>query len=151
MSRKNVELVQRFFDAVERLLQVSETSRSLLDAMNAGDMPPEASEALGYMTPEVAWNPLFSGEIYRGHLDVARGLDELREAAADYNSKLLETTDLDADRVLAVFALSLEGRGSGINIDAKVFAVVRFHDGLITRIDEHANRGEALQVVGLSE
>jgi ketosteroid isomerase-like protein len=150
MSQENVELVQRFFDAVERLLQVSETSRSLLDAMNAGDMPPEASEALGYMTPEVAWNPLFSGEVYRGHLDVARGLDELRDAAADYNSKLLKTTDLDADRVLAVFALSLEGRGSGINIDAKVLAVVRFHDGLIARIDEYANRGEALDAVGLS-
>jgi ketosteroid isomerase-like protein len=151
MSQENVEIVQRFFDAVERLLQVSETSRSLLDAMNAGDMPPGASEALGHMTPEVAWNPLFSGEIYRGHLDVARGLDELREAASDYNSKLLETTGLGADRVLAVFALSLEGRGSGINIDAKVFAVVRFHDGLIARIDEYADRTEVLEAVGLSE
>jgi ketosteroid isomerase-like protein len=151
MSQENVEIVQRFFDAVERLLKTSETSHSLLDAMNTGDMPPDASEALGYMVPEVAWNPLFSGETYRGQLDVARGLDELREAAASYNSKLLETTDLEADRVLAVFALRLEGKGSGIHVDAKVFAVVRLADRLIARIDEFAERGEALEAAGLSE
>jgi ketosteroid isomerase-like protein len=79
----------------------------------------------------------------------ARGLDELREAAANYSSKLLETSDLEADRVLAVFALSLERRGSGIQIDAKVFAVVRFDDGLIARIDEYADRAEALEAAGL--
>ncbi len=146
-----MEIVRRFFDAIERLLKASKTSRSLLDAMNAGDLPREANEALGYMTPEVAWNPLFSGETYRGQLDVVRGLDELREAAANYNSKLLETTDLEADRVLALFALSLEGRGSGINIDARVFAVVSLDDGLITRIDEHTDRAEALEAAGLPE
>jgi ketosteroid isomerase-like protein len=50
-----------------------------------------------------------------------------------------------------VFALSLEGRGSGIHIDAKVFAVVRFDDGLIARIDEYADRADALEAAGLGE
>ena len=47
MSERNVDVVQRFFAAVERLLETWETSRSLLDAMKAGDIPPEAREALG--------------------------------------------------------------------------------------------------------
>jgi|SRR5215212_2886206 len=151
MSQENVEIVRRFFDAIERLLQVSEPSRSLLDAMNAGDLPPEGKEALGYMSPEAAWNPVFSGETYEGHLEIARGWDELREAAENYNSELLETTDLENDRVLAVFAISLKGRGSGIHVDAKFFAVVRFQDRLIARIDEYVDRSEALQAAGLRE
>ncbi|HMC07262.1 MAG TPA: nuclear transport factor 2 family protein [Solirubrobacterales bacterium] len=151
MSQENVEIVQRFFGAIERLLQVSETSRSLLDAMNASDLPPEAKEALGYLTPDAAWNPLFSGETYEGHPAIARGWDELREAAENYNSELLETTDLENDRVLIVFAVSLEGRASGIHVDAKIFAVVRFQDRLIARIDEYVERREALEAAKLQE
>jgi ketosteroid isomerase-like protein len=151
MSRENVEIVQRFFDTIERLLRVSETSRSLLDAMDAGDLPPAAKEALGYMTPEAAWNPVFSGETYEGHRGIARGWDELREAAENYNSELLETIDLENDRVLVVFAVSLEGRASGIQVDAKIFAVLRFQDRLIARIDEYIDRREALEAAGLPE
>ena len=151
MSQENVEIVRRFFDVVERLLEVVETSRSILDAVNAGDIPPEAKEALGYMDPEAAWNPLFSGETYRGHRDITKGWDELREAAENYNSKLLEVTDLENDRVLATFAVRLEGRTTGIHVDAKLFAVLRFQDGLIARVDEYADRRNALEAAGLRE
>ena len=54
-------------------------------------------------------------------------------------------------RVLIVFAVSLEGRASGIHVDAKIFAVVRFQDRLIARIDEYVERREALEAAKLQE
>jgi ketosteroid isomerase-like protein len=151
MSRENVEVVRAFFNAVERLLQTWRPEGSLLDAMKRGDVPPEAGETLGYMNPDVEWNPAFSSETYRGPLEIARGWDELLEAAANYSLKFLEVTDLENDRVLAVFGPSLEGRTSGIHVDAAVFAVVTLQDGLIVRLDEDTDRPDALKTAGLSE
>jgi hypothetical protein len=108
MSQQNVEVVQRFFEAVERLLETWDTSRSLQDAMKAGDIPPEAREALGYMNAGAECNAVFSGETYRGQLEMGRGWDELLEAAENYSLELLEVSDLEDDRVLAAFGLSLE-------------------------------------------
>jgi ketosteroid isomerase-like protein len=151
MSRENVEVVQRFFEAVERLLETWDTSRSLQDAMKAGDIPPEAREALGYMNAGADWNAVFSGETYRGQLEMGRGWDELLEAAENYSLKLLEVSDLEDDRVLAAFGLSLEGRTSGIHVNAALFAVVTLRDGLIARLDEYTERRHALEGVGLRE
>jgi ketosteroid isomerase-like protein len=148
MSKSNVEVVQRFFDAVERLLEGWQTSRSLMDAMKAGDIPPEASEALGYMVPEAEWNPVFSGETYRGQLEMGKAWDELLEAAENYSLELLDVADLENDRVLAVFGPSLHGRTSGIQVEAAVFAVITLQQGLIARLDEYTDRREALAAAG---
>jgi ketosteroid isomerase-like protein len=151
MSQENVDIVRRFFKAVERLLEAWEPSRSLLEAMKAGDSPPEAREALGCMHPEAEWNPVFSGETYRGQLELGRAMDELLQAAENYSMKLLDIIDLENDRVLAVYGLNLEGKTSGIDVSATMFAVVRFQDGLIARMDEYADRRPALEAAGVRE
>ena len=119
--------------------------------MKAGDIPPEASEALGYMSPEAEWNPAFSSETYRGQVEMGRGWDELLEIAENYSLKLLEATDLADDRVLAVFGPSLEGRTSGIHVNAAIFAVVTLEDGLIRRLDEYTDRRDVLEAAGIAE
>jgi ketosteroid isomerase-like protein len=152
VSRESVEVVQRFFGAVERGLEIWDASRfSLVDAIEAGDIPAETQEALGYLTPDAEWTPIFASETYRGRLQIARGFDELLEAAETYRLKLLEVIDLEDDRVLAAFGPSLEGRSSGIHVDAAVFAVVTLRDGLIATLDEYTDRREALEAVGLRE
>jgi ketosteroid isomerase-like protein len=151
MSRENVEVVKRFFEAVQRLLETWGTSRSLQDAIKAGDLPPEAREALGYMDAGAEWNPVFSGATYRGQLEIGRGWDELLGAAESYSLKLLEATDLENDRVLAVFGPSLEGKTSGIHVNAALYAVITLRDGLIAQLDEYTDRSEALEAVGLRE
>jgi hypothetical protein len=104
MSRENVEVVHRFYRAVERGLEIWDTSRfSLVDAMEAGDIPAETQEALGYLTPDAEWIPIFASETYRGQSQIARGFDELLEAVENYRLKLLEVNDLEGDRVLAAF------------------------------------------------
>jgi ketosteroid isomerase-like protein len=151
MSRENVDVVQRFFGAVERLLETWDTSRSFLDAMKAGDIPAEAREALGCMTPDVQWNPAFGGGPYWGQLEMARGWDEWLEALGSYRLKLLEVTDLEDDRVLAVWGPTIEGRTSGIRVDTSASAVITLRGGLIARVDEYNDRREALEAVGLRE
>jgi ketosteroid isomerase-like protein len=151
MSQRNVEVVQRFFEAVERHLQTWRPQGSLVEAVKTGDIPPGVKEALGYLSPGAEWNPVFSSETYRGGLEISKGWDELMEAAENYSLELLEATELDDDRVLAVFGPTLEGRSSGINVNAAVFAVVTLEGGLITRLHEYTDRRDALAAAGLSE
>jgi hypothetical protein len=82
---------------------------------------------------------------------MGRGWDELLEVAGDYHLKLFDAMDLEDDRVFIVFGPTLEGRSSGIHIDAAVFAVYEFRNGLIVRLDEYITRPEALEAAGLSE
>jgi ketosteroid isomerase-like protein len=151
MSQSNLEVVQGFFKAVDQLLQAWRPEGSRVDAMKAGDIPPEAGEALGFMKPDAAWNPVFSGETYRGPLEMAEGWDELLDAAENYTLELLDVAELDDDRVLGVFGPSLEGRSSGIHVNAAVFAVVTLEDGLIAQLDEYTDRREALEAAGIKE
>jgi hypothetical protein len=151
MPLTNVEVVKRWFEALTRLLEVWTPSRSLRAAMDAGDVPPEVAEVLRYMSPDAEWDPLFSGETYRGRLEMGRALDELREAAENYTSELEEVTDLENDRVLAGFRLKLEGRTSGIQVDQAMYALITFEHGLIARLDEYAERREVLATAGLEE
>ena len=151
MSQENVEIVRQFFEAVGRLLGAWELSRSLVDATKAGDLPPEAREALDCLHPEAEWNPVFSGETYRGQLGLVRAMDDLLQAAANYGVALLDVIDLKEDRVLAVYGLELEGKTSGIDVNATMFAVISVQDRLIAQIYEYTDRREALEAAGLSE
>jgi ketosteroid isomerase-like protein len=151
MSQKNVEIVRRFFDAVERSIDAWDRSRSFTDAVKTGDLPPETADVLSYLSPEIEWRPIFSGETYRGLVELARGWDELFEASADYGLKLLDAESLEGDRVFVTFGPALEGRFSGIHVSASVFGVVALRNGLIVRMDEFTDRSEALEAAGLSE
>jgi ketosteroid isomerase-like protein len=151
MSKENVEIVRRFFNAVERSLDAwQRSSGSFVDALKAGNLPPESQEALVYLSPEMEWNPVFSSETYRGPLEIARGWDELLDATLEYHLELIEILDLESDRVFVGFGPKLEGRSSGIQVDAAVFAIASVRGGLIVRLNEYTNRREALKA-GLSE
>jgi ketosteroid isomerase-like protein len=155
MSKANVEIVRSFFEAMQRSLDVWEKEKrlpgSLVESLRSGDVPPETSEVFSYLSPEMEWKPIFSSETYRGQLDMARGWDELLEAAVDYRLELLDAIDLGNDRVFAVFGPTFGGRSSGIHVNAAVFAVVTLREGLITRLDEFTDRREALETAGLKE
>jgi ketosteroid isomerase-like protein len=150
-SPQNVDIVRRFFDALERSLEAWDGSRSLADAVRSGILPPESRTVFEYLSPDLEWHPIFSSETYRGFVEIARGWDDLLEAAVDYHLELLDATDLGNDRVLARFAPSLEGRSSGIHVDAAVFSVVTLENRLIMRVDEYTDRQEAFRAAGLGE
>jgi ketosteroid isomerase-like protein len=150
MPQENVEIVRRFFDALERSIDAWERSRSFADAIRTGDVPPATADVLRYVSREMEWRSVFSSETYRGYLEIARGWDELLEISADYRLELLEATSLSGDRVLVTFGPMLEGRYSGIQVNAAVFAVVSLRDRLIVGLHEFTDRREALEAAGLN-
>jgi ketosteroid isomerase-like protein len=148
MSQENVEIVRRSFEALERSVEAHwKNPRSVVDAMNAGDLPSELGELFRHLDPDVEWNTAFAGMSFRGHLGCATGWDWLFEVADDYRVTLLEVTDLGSDQVLAAVDRALKGKGSEIQVSAPMFSVVTLRGGLIARMDEYSSRAEALEAV----
>ena len=140
----NVEIVRRHFEGWERAFErYADFPGSLVAALEAGDIAAD-EDFLRYLHPEVEWNPIFSTEGFKGLRACARAWDDLLEAAGDYGVRLRELIELDDERVLAVVDSALEGKSSGIDVGARVFAVTTIRDGLIVRIDEYLERSEAL-------
>jgi ketosteroid isomerase-like protein len=149
MSQENVEVVRRFFEAIAQAFDTYwRNPRSLEAAMRAGDLPPEVGEGIRYLDPDVEWHTVFAGVSFRGHLDCARGWDWLLEAAESYSVSLREVADLGGDQVLAVVDRAFKAKSSEIELNAPVFSVVTMREGLIIRMDEFSEHGEALEAVG---
>jgi ketosteroid isomerase-like protein len=148
MSQENVEIVRRSFAALERSVDAHwRNPRSVVDAVNAGDLPPELRELFTYLDPNVEWNTAFANMSFHGHLGCATGWDWLFEVAEDYRVTLVEVTDLGANRVLAEVDRTLKGKGSEIEVSAPMFSVVTLRGGLIARMDEYSSRAEAEEAV----
>ncbi len=124
MSQTNVEIVRRF--------------------LSAG-----VNEALTDADPDIVWNPIEELPT-QGHEAVRTSLARWKAEWHDY--ELLPEGFLDlGDRVVVTVRLSARGRGSGIEIDARFYDVYTLRGGKIVRMDQFADRSEALEAVGLSE
>jgi ketosteroid isomerase-like protein len=124
MSHDNVKIVRRF----------------LVD---------DFDEALTHVDPGVVWNPVEES--------AAQGHDAVRASTARWKSEwdddeLIPEEFADGgDRVVATVRFRARGRGSGIEVDARLYDVFTLHDGKIVRMDQFSERSEALEAVGLSE
>ena len=152
MSEENVEVVRRYYEAVERGLRAYwENPRSAEESVKTGDMAPEAVEMTRTLHPNAEWTTLLTGVTYRGYLGMARGFDEVVDAARNYQVTLQEVKDLGGDHVLAELESAMKGSASAIDVKVTVFTLVTVHDGLITRMHEYLEREQALEAAGLSE
>ena len=152
MSQENVELVRRFFEAVERLFAAYwQGPRSLADSLRAGEVRPEIADAMRYLHPNIEWKSALIGITTRGYEDTLHGVDQFLDAAQDYRVNVLEVTDLGDSQVLAVVRLAMTGKASDIDVNATTFSIVTVKDGLIIRLDEYLELAQALEAVGLSE
>jgi ketosteroid isomerase-like protein len=129
MSRENVEIVREFYESIRR-----------------GDY----AEALACLAPDVDYRVLQEGP--------ARGPDAVEAMWGRWESEWEEGGEavaeefIDAgDQVVATVRESGRGRGSGIEVDARVFKVFTFRSGKVVRMVEFIERSEALEAVGLSE
>ena len=149
MSQENDEIVRRAFEALERAVQAHwRNQRSVVEAIDTGDLPPELEELFSYLDPEIEWNTAFAGMSFRGHRGCAEGWDWLLEVAEDYRLTLLDVTDVGDGRILAAVDRVIKGKGSEIEIGAPMFSIVTLRSGLIARMDEYSTRAEALAAVG---
>jgi ketosteroid isomerase-like protein len=149
MSKENVEIVRRYFEAVSRGLDAHwQNPRSTAAAMQADDLPAAQREALGFTHPDIVWKTVF-GLVYKGQLDFANGVDQLLETTNDFWIEVQEVTDIRSDLVLAVVRSAMKGKDSDIEVNQTVFSLMTLRDGLIVRADEYLHREEALEAAGL--
>ena len=130
MSQENVEIVRRAFG---------------YEIYGLGDR----AEAEAIFDPDFVMNPTEEGPSY--------GLDAIRDnferwAGAWEDLQVTGEEFLDAgDRVLVTEHHSGRGRGSGIEVDTRLYSVYTVRDGKVVRADEYTERAEALAAAGLSE
>jgi ketosteroid isomerase-like protein len=124
VSQENVEIVRRFL---------------LVDV----------DEALTYADPDIVWNPIEESAT-QGHDEVRASFARWKAPWDDYKLTPEEFVDR-GDRVVVTVRLQVRGRGSGIEIDARFYDVYTLRDGKIVRMDQFAERSEALAAVGRSE
>jgi ketosteroid isomerase-like protein len=132
MSQENVETVRRFYIA-----------------WNNDDRKP----ALAFFADDVVWTPAREDPDPAPH----RGREGVRTFWAQWE-ELFDDIRIDAeelievgDRVVSRLHVTGSGKGSGIDVDQRVYQVTEFRDGLIVRVDEFYDRAEALEAAGLRE
>jgi ketosteroid isomerase-like protein len=124
MSRQNVEIVRSF----------------LID---------DFDEALRYADPDIVWNPVEESS--------AQGHDAVRASTARWKSEwddyeLIPEEFADAgDHVVVTVRFRARGRGSGIEVDARLYDVFTLRDRKIVRMDQFTEQSEALEAAGLPE
>ena len=131
MSRENVELACRFYDAV---------NRRNLDAWLA--VTDEDAELVSILVSVEGG--------YHGHAGFRRWWENVFNAFPDYTIEVEEVRDL-GDLTLAAICLHGHGLGSGAPIDQGLSQVIEWRDRKAVRVESFRSETEALEAVGLSE
>ena len=136
MSRENVEVVRKIYDAVARRDVATPFE------LYAEDIVWDLSN----------WRPaeLDPRPIYRGHHGVREAWRDRLSAWAEVDFEVEELTAVD-DRVVAVIRDRQVGRSSGVPIGSTHAAVWTLADGKVTRLQVFDDREQALEAVGSRE
>jgi ketosteroid isomerase-like protein len=102
-------------------------------------------QTMACVDPEVYWNPV-EEPASQGH-DAVR--DYLRRWASGWDRYETTCEDLveQGDRVLATVRHVGRGKGSGIEVEARFYELFTLRDGTIIRMDEFADRDDALEAL----
>jgi ketosteroid isomerase-like protein len=109
----------------------------------------DRAEAEEIFDPQFVLNPIDEGP--------SHGLDQVRYDWERWSSAFEELRVtfeeiIDAgDQVVVVAHHEGRGQKSGIEVDTRFFEVYTLREGKVSRVDEYAEREEALEAVGLSE
>jgi ketosteroid isomerase-like protein len=135
MSRENVEIVRRVFEATNR-----GEARSVLELYHP-EVELEAGGALG---------SLVGGGVYTGRDGIRRFYRAYYEAWEHVDYEIEELIDA-GDLVVSVVTNRGRGRASGIALDWRVPGLWTIKDRHIVRVVFFSSRDEALQAAGLSD
>jgi ketosteroid isomerase-like protein len=136
MSRENVEVVQRIYDALARRDDLTPFELYAEDIV--WDVSNLATAAL---------NPKL---IYHGHQGVRQAWRNALSAFSEIRFEVEELTDA-GDHVLAVIREREVGRTSGVPVKATHAAVWTLTGGKVTRMQAFDHRQQALEAAGLRE
>lgn len=135
MSRENVEIAARWYE-------VASSKTKLLAAME---------RTMEFCHPDVEWSAPEDGTIYRGREGVRQRLEEWLQSFADYRYDVRRIIDCGGDEVLVEATEVARGEMSGAEVRSTNYELLTIRDGLIVRIREFYDEGDALEAAGLSE
>ena len=138
MSRENVELVRRGYEAMNEMLSGREVDRSLIEELWAPDCVLRPAGIL----PE-------SAEMH-GHDGIARFIFNQMEAFDEMTVETLEFIDA-GESVVVPIRFGGKARYTGMEVMFEVTHVVTLREGKVARTDMFRDRQEALEAVGPSE
>jgi ketosteroid isomerase-like protein len=140
MSRENVEFLKNLLAGAANV-----DKHELLHAL-----PGLVSQIY---TPDVEWveDPeRADARTYRGHDGVLESFERWLEQWGEYGFEAEQFVDC-GDDVLVVGREYGTGAVSGANVSARIYVVVTFRDGKITRYREFYDERAALDAAGLAE
>ena len=135
MSQENVEIAARWYD-------VATSKAELLTAM---------TRTMEFCHPEVEWSAPEDGTTYRGRDGVRQRLEEWLESFGEYRYEVQRILDCGGDDVLVVGCEVGTGATSGAEVRAVDYELLTIRNGLIVRIREFYDEGNALEAAGLHE
>jgi ketosteroid isomerase-like protein len=135
MSRENVELAARFYEATG-------SKAEFLSAM------PRLME---FCHPEVDWTPREEGRTYRGREAVREALEGWLESFDDYSFEVQRIIECGGDHVLVVGLEVGKGAMSGAQVRSINHELLTIREGMIVRFREFYDEAEALEAAGLRE
>jgi len=129
MSQENVDIVRRCLETFET----------------------DEDAWLQTLDPELEWYPIEDGHIRRLGHEAALGVRRRWLESWDDHQVDVEEVKDGGDSVVVGQHLSGRGKGSGLEVDFRVYLHFKLRDGRVSYVYEYADRGEALEAAGLSE
>ena len=103
----------------------------------------DLDEALKHADSAIVWNPVEESSA-KGHDAVRASTSRWKGEWNDYELIPEEFAEM-GDRVVVTVRFRARGRRSGIEVDARLYDVFTVRDGKIVRMDQFAERSEAIQ------
>jgi ketosteroid isomerase-like protein len=133
MSQENVELVLKGVEAWNRR---------------------DAALWLSYAAPEVEWMPAgpaaVERAVYRGHEEVASGLEGVWETWEEFRLEESEIRDL-GQSVLWLGRVKMRGRASHVELDQEFAALSELRGGKVVKVQAFLAWRDAVEAAGLTD
>jgi ketosteroid isomerase-like protein len=113
----------------------------------------DRAEAEAIFDPDVVMNPALEGIDEQPSYGPHAMRDDWERWASAFEELTVTFEEfIDAGNQVVVVAHHVgRGRESGVQVDARYYEVYTVREGKVWRVDEFAERGEALEFAGLSE
>jgi ketosteroid isomerase-like protein len=142
MSEENVEITERYFRLIDRML-----GEYWVNPVPLSEYP-VVDEAFRDVHVDAEWKP--------PHMEAIRGKDawlaavsDWLDAADDWRIDIKNVSDLPGDQVLVESRNAIRGKGSGLQIDQAIWTVAAVRKGKIAAISDFTDRNTALEAAGL--